>query len=448
MVDQNQQFSDDFPSGFLVKDKTGKFKKVQEDTVVDVTRAPRQATPFEPRRNFTVPAYESQKPKPMSQPISAPLPQPMPSTPTVAAWKPVPAAPITVASAGDLDLEPEELAEIQQHAENIKQFNPPAVQQDAAPSLVSIITGVAVANSLQFENEIYRKRFEKIMESRVRNIRSGIETREILTRAKKVGGLELPPDAAERVTSSIEQQAASHPEFQAAPAPRVDTQPLPRLDQSVSTTEPAVPNAPPSFIPIPKVMQRVLPPAAATPAPQPPQPSQAAVPQSPTAQPEIPVPTIPPQPARPVVPLPQVEDLYQKPVELEMSRIARSRQPELDRPQMVDIRLPVTAVGPIEELGQVDLKEFRRLGNSPEESAEKILEKVFLLEEESWQVKMDGIKAWQRSPVHSMYVDLGLESVRSGRTIDEVIQSLAQGDKPHLIKQEFLAINNLNSMLI
>ena len=139
-------------------------------------------------------------------------------------------------------------------------------------------------------------------------------------------------------------------------------------------------------------------------------------------------------------------ELYGQPPE-EMPRITPVRPIDQLRPQMADIKQPTRVVGPVDELGQTDIKEFRRLGTNPQDAAEKIIEKIDLLEEESWPMRMDGIGAWKKSPLSKLYVSIGRESMDTNRIIQEVINQRAQDGKPHVLMEEFLAINDINNKL-
>jgi hypothetical protein len=149
--------------------------------------------------------------------------------------------------------------------------------------------------------------------------------------------------------------------------------------------------------------------------------------------------SIPVQSAKPVVAPAKAED--------SISGIAYARQAEPDRPQMVDIKQPMKVVGPVEELGMIDIAEFRRLGNGPEASADKILEKIELLQEESWQTRMDGVRAWKQSEIAQLYVAIGRESIDRGMPLENVLRSRGQENKPCISLDEFFAINRVNSIL-
>ena len=120
---------------------------------------------------------------------------------------------------------------------------------------------------------------------------------------------------------------------------------------------------------------------------------------------------------------------------------------EQDKPRMDDILQPPTRLqGPIEELANLDLINFHRLGGSPEVVISKIQNKIKLLEQESYTRRQQGINAWRHSPVYKMYVDLGQQSLLSGKPVAELIKINA-GRKDRLTLEEFNAILELNRQL-
>jgi len=473
MNDQDQN-NDDFSEGFLIKDKSGQLKKVQDDKVVD----------FKPATQVSQPSV-TPVPKKKEQPISTPPPPPTelekemispdqvePTKP--ATWPLSPQAPISSSSKAAYIVEPEDEEEIKKHREELAKMTT-ALPSDLTKTMGTVVNKVIQRHNLSFSEEVMQKRFSKIIESRLKNIRDSIETEEVLTRAKKIGGLGLTPEAASNIIRSVEEEAGKTPELKLQEEPTFkEKKVIPKLEEIPSETgthepESMLSSAPPPFIPIPKMAIKVGEKEASPPLPKTMveeeatvvKPKEKVIKEEKVAVEE----QVSPPPAEPVIkpeleskPVPRaepastvaqpVEDLYQQTPEDEMAKIAKVRKPESQRPQVVDIKRPASTIGPVEELGEIDLTEFRRLGTNPTAAAEKILEKVYLLEEESWQMRMDGIEAWRHSPVHQLYVATGMQSIESGQTIKEVIQTQSADNKPSLHMEEFKAINDLNSKLI
>jgi len=144
-------------------------------------------------------------------------------------------------------------------------------------------------------------------------------------------------------------------------------------------------------------------------------------------------------------PLPPVE----KPPAPPAPEIARKTLTGLDekKPVVADVTKAPSLVGPIEELRTMDLVNLRRLGANKEEIISEIRERVNLLAEQSLQKKVQGITAWQQSPVYQMYLDLGYQSIKGNKPIENIInEKLTKGEKI-LTFEEFQAIMELNSKL-
>jgi len=104
-------------------------------------------------------------------------------------------------------------------------------------------------------------------------------------------------------------------------------------------------------------------------------------------------------------------------------------------------------VGPVDEIRQLSLKEFRRLGANPREAAERLLEKIGLLEDESLIKKAAGIKAWHESEVYQAYLSIGAVSMSQKKPVEQVIREFRAVDNPYLAPEEFNVVADLNRKL-
>jgi hypothetical protein len=104
-------------------------------------------------------------------------------------------------------------------------------------------------------------------------------------------------------------------------------------------------------------------------------------------------------------------------------------------------------MGPVDELRQLSLKEFRRLGVNPIDASEKIQEKIGLLEDESLVKKAEGIKAWKESEVNKVYLAIGAASMAYKKPIEVVIREFKEENKPFLAPEEFNVVADLNKKL-
>jgi hypothetical protein len=112
----------------------------------------------------------------------------------------------------------------------------------------------------------------------------------------------------------------------------------------------------------------------------------------------------------------------------------------------MDVSSAPRLVGPVEELHDLRLADFRRLSRDPHEACLKIRDKVDLLAERSFAEKDRGVKAWQESEINRLYLDL-LRASLDGKPVPEVISAREFDGVPTLSKPEFDAIMELNRKL-
>ncbi len=115
--------------------------------------------------------------------------------------------------------------------------------------------------------------------------------------------------------------------------------------------------------------------------------------------------------------------------------------------KMTDVKR-VKITGPVDELKYMDLVNFRRLSENPEESFSKLSQKLQVLEEIDYAKMLEGIKAWRQSPINRLYLKIFSQASEDGITIDESIEKLKQSGKDYLKKEEIDALVNFNKSLI
>ncbi len=103
--------------------------------------------------------------------------------------------------------------------------------------------------------------------------------------------------------------------------------------------------------------------------------------------------------------------------------------------------------GPVEELASLDLVNFRRMGQTAEERTEKVLDKINLLQQDSYTRKAQGIAAWRKSPIYKMYLEMGAESMTQNKQISALADEYQSQGKEALTMEEFSAISDLNKKL-
>lgn len=117
------------------------------------------------------------------------------------------------------------------------------------------------------------------------------------------------------------------------------------------------------------------------------------------------------------------------------------------KPKMEEIKFSKKLFGPVEELKEMKLEDFRRLSKDPKERAIKIKDKIDLLEEESFEKRMQGATAWQQSPVNRVYLNLIQDAFQTGKNIQTIISEREAQGRQTLNWEEFQAILDVNQKI-
>lgn len=385
-----------------------------------------------------------------------------------------------------------------------------AMSAPSAPDPLEQLADRVVAElKLALPDDILRKRFRSTVMSRLKDVRDQIETRETLTRPTKVGGMGLSPENAESAVKLIERYYQQYrdrerksldqslKEIEASvgtPSPSIDA-PAPMVSSQISTPPPAIPlpraappvpgplAAPPASLtaPRPRPIFRLMPlpvstfPEASPLPPYRPQPSVPPRPLPSSVQPPAP-PTsarISPPPALPVPPptlrmerpgeLPSLAKPPLMPPQPEPSAIPRdATEPPPVPPLQPPTPLPPTEpappaappvrprpklVGPLEELREMTLVDFRRLDEDPVKATNRIREKIAILEQQSFGHKAAAIAAWRGSGVFKRYAELAAAAMAEKKSVGEVIKSRQSAGSEVISVAEFEAMADFNRTL-
>ncbi len=99
------------------------------------------------------------------------------------------------------------------------------------------------------------------------------------------------------------------------------------------------------------------------------------------------------------------------------------------------------------ELANLSLAQFRRMGRTPSEAAQKILQRLDTLQTESFDKRVSGIRSWQESPVMKMYMALVTDSFKTGKSIVDMAEQQRNEGKDVLTQDEVKALIELNTKL-
>ena len=133
-------------------------------------------------------------------------------------------------------------------------------------------------------------------------------------------------------------------------------------------------------------------------------------------------------------------------VRLSKDSIPPKQQVEVAR-KMADVKKVSRLVGPIEELGTMNIVEFRRLSSDPNEALVKIINTLDLLEETDYEERIKGIVAWRKSPVNKLYVSIVQDALTDGMTVADAAAQKRNAGEESLSTAEIDAIVKLNRKL-
>lgn len=119
----------------------------------------------------------------------------------------------------------------------------------------------------------------------------------------------------------------------------------------------------------------------------------------------------------------------------------------LPEPVLYKPRIPPKLLGPVEELEELDTIEFRRLDKDPKAACRKIEEKIKTLGKDSFLEMTRGISAWRRSFISKLYLELGRESIVKKIPIEKIVVQRKLENKLSLSIEEFEAIMDLNEKI-
>ena len=155
-----------------------------------------------------------------------------------------------------------------------------------------------------------------------------------------------------------------------------------------------------------------------------------------------------------VVKVPQTKepvlDLKQKPSTQSVpspTAITRSKSQPNGKVKMDDVKYIPKLTGPVDELKELSLEDFRRLGPEAEQRTKKIQDKVSFLEQDNYSQRLEGIKAWRQSPVNKLYLTMGQESITQNQSINAIIKNRMNSSQATLSQEEFNAVMELNKNL-
>ncbi len=282
---------------------------------------------------------------------------------------------------------------------------PPAPPKQTGPLETSVALALQEIGPLTLDPYLMN-RLQNAVSTRLRDVRNPMQTRSVLDRDAKVGGVGLPPEEAERIAGVIEsvyaRTRAQITEEEKAHIEAVTTEQKSKFEERRKRE-----SAEHAQWYEEKVMATKKQDQARTQA---------------------------------LMSLKQMSE-----AKTQGRGIDSSVSGNDNMPTMQDVRPPVHLVGLAEELEGMTLAEFRRMAKDPDQAAEKILQKLDTLQQESFEQWTEGVIAWRRSPLQQLYLKLVAESFASGKPVAQLAQEKRTTDPEMPSAEELGALIELNS---
>lgn len=135
-----------------------------------------------------------------------------------------------------------------------------------------------------------------------------------------------------------------------------------------------------------------------------------------------------------------------RPVLHDVMKLSSKNTNEDVREELVEAQKKNTRemVGPIDELKEFSLVDFRRLSEDSATAAEILLAKVQNLKKDSYSIFLRGLIAWQQSPLYKIYQEVVKESINRGVSINDLF---FQASQEKLQSDEFISLIEMNKNL-
>lgn len=333
---------------------------------------------------------------------------------------------------------PEDEDEIRELAKNISKPAKPELGVSAGEEKLTEIINRAQIN---FGSAELSERFKKILSTYLRGIRNRVATKLTLTKPFSNGGLNFDDDSADKVLLLADKVINAQPGEKIIAPPKIK---LPEQEKQALPER----DTPYDFSKLKDRAEKI----------------KADLKKLDTTH-ELSAPTANQgrlAPVKPeITPKPEIEQklkLAAKKIEVikpeqteQMPLIKRRFEAENlsqnAKAKIEDVKYVPKVMGPIDEIKYMDLISWHRLGGDPFKNAEKIKNKLELLEEESYGKKLEGVKAWRLSPIFKLYLEIGSLSISENKPIDVIIEERKMAGKEYLTADEFKAIMDLNKTL-
>ncbi|TAL50936.1 hypothetical protein EPN81_01320 [Patescibacteria group bacterium] len=312
---------------------------------------------------------------------------------------------------------------LQEELEDIKQKKAAILQTKDVFDISGIVKEICTNPAFQFEDQPLRERCEKLVESRVRDVRTPEQTRAQLEKPVENGGLGVSGRRLSDMLAMIEGRVAAHQgnvsqEEQRKRVGKRATLPdkleLEKKEETLLTKR---------YV---ELTGKV--------------PAEHISPVSPSV-------------SRTSVAISAHHDQLAREGKIDASKVKSAvlsaRESTVPaRPKTVASMQEVTfekrLSGPIDELRSLTLTDFRRLSKDALQAATKVQDKADLMEEQGYDKKVSAIQAWRSSPLNQLYVSITRDAVLTGTSVAEILEKKRKVGEETLTDEELKAVMKLN----
>lgn len=111
------------------------------------------------------------------------------------------------------------------------------------------------------------------------------------------------------------------------------------------------------------------------------------------------------------------------------------------------IAAPQRLIGLTEEIGNMTWAIFRRMSKDPAQASERILQQLNTLKQESFEQWTGGVAAWRASPIQQSYLKLVAQSFAAGKPVAEMVEENRSADASLPSGAEIAALIALNAKI-
>lgn len=124
-----------------------------------------------------------------------------------------------------------------------------------------------------------------------------------------------------------------------------------------------------------------------------------------------------------------------------------ARVSDSSKQKMFDVKKNRQVISPIQELAEITLTIFRRLSDNPIDAAQRIINKIYSFEKESFVKRAMAVKYWRQSEVYRLYLEIGKLSMEKNIPIEKIIEQKILAHEKTLTNEEFKAVSDLNKKI-